>query len=80
MDLRRKIGLSAAGVDTMNNIIGKHVSMSQFCFSIIHLFIVLILDRAIKRGLFVRRSEMACSCYITRKTIYSVDKYESFWR
>lgn len=54
MDLGRLVGLSAAGVNTINNIITKHVPMTQFCFSIFHLFIVLILDRAVqhKRGLF----------------------------
>ena len=54
MDLGRKIGLTAAEVNTINNIITKHMAMRQFCFSIIHLFIVLILDRSIqhKRGFF----------------------------
>ena len=54
MDLGRKIGLSAAEVNTINNIITKHMAMRQFCFSIIHLFIVLILDRSTqhKRGFF----------------------------
>ena len=38
----------------MNNFITNHAAMRQFCFSIIQLFVVLILDRAIqhKRGSF----------------------------
>ena len=63
MDLGRLVGLSAAGVNTINNIITKHVPMTQFCFSIFHLFIVLILDRAVqhKRGLFRQENYWFCS-------------------
>ena len=82
MDLGRYVGLSAAWVNTMKNIITKHLHLRTFCLSIIHLFIIHILDRAIqhKRGL-CRQDVEDGFCYITRKTIYSVHKYKAktFW-
>ena len=60
-----------------------YVYETEFRFSIIRLYIVLILDRAIqhKRGLFRRDAGDVLFCYISRDTFYSVDKqdFESLW-
>ena len=83
MDLGRKIGFSAAEWTqwiTSSQIMRLWDSFVSPSFSCL-LFSFWTVQFNINAAHFVRMSEMACFCYITRKTTYSVCKYnfESFW-